>query len=45
MDGKNIKAFWTDGRSTFSGQGKIVAVDAQNKATRIEWDNGVVFFR
>jgi hypothetical protein len=45
IDGKNIKAFWTDGRSTFSGQGKIVAVDAQNKATRIEWDNGVVFFR
>jgi hypothetical protein len=45
LQGMNLKAFWTDGRSTFSAQGKIIQVDAQNKATRIEWDNGVIFYR
>ena len=45
LQGNTISASWGDGRTSFSGQGKIIVDSAQNRATRIEWSHGVIFYR
>lgn len=40
-----ISASWTDPGGSGSAKGNITEVDSSGVATRIEWDNGVVFFR
>ena len=40
-----ISASWTDPGGSGSAKGNITEVDSSGAATRIEWDNGVVFFR
>ncbi len=43
--GKAVSATWTNRAGAGSAKGNITGADASGKATRIEWDNGVVFFR
>ena len=45
LNGMAIGAKWSSLLSSGSGNGKIIAVDANGRAIRIEWDNGVVFLR
>jgi len=46
LDGKALSVSWTGpGGGKNSATGKITATDAKGRATRIEWDNGVVFLR
>ena len=44
VDGTSISASWTGGRAASSTTGTI-EVDAEGRARRIVWKNGVVFFR
>ncbi len=43
--GKAISATWSGSAGSGSAKGNIVGMDNSGKATRIEWDNGAVFFR
>jgi len=45
MSDRNLSASWSDEDGTGSAEGKITAVDADGRAERIEWNNGVIFFR
>jgi hypothetical protein len=41
----NISASWNGTNGSGSATGRITGTDSSNKAKRIEWSNGVVFFR
>jgi hypothetical protein len=45
LSGEQVSARWRGRSSAGSANGRVVEVDATGQATRIEWDNGVVFFR
>jgi type VI secretion system secreted protein Hcp len=45
LSGHNLSASWSDAGGSGSAEGRITAVDANGRAGRIEWDNGVVFER
>lgn len=42
---RNLKASWTNVNGSGSAEGSVGAVDANGRATRIDWTNGVVFTR
>jgi hypothetical protein len=44
VTGARINANWEGERGTGRGNGRVI-VDANANAVRIEWDNGVIFFR
>jgi hypothetical protein len=43
--GAAVSATWSSSSGKGTAKGKITQVDPSGKAMRIEWDNGVVFFR
>jgi len=43
--GKEISAMWSGSAGSGTAKGVITEVDNSGKAMRIEWDNGVIFFR
>ncbi len=43
--GDMLTVEWTNPLGSGTAKGKIAAKDAAGRATRIEWDNGVVFSR
>ena len=45
LNGMAVAAKWASLLNSGSAKGKIAAVDANGRAIRIEWDNGVVFSR
>jgi type VI secretion system secreted protein Hcp len=45
LSGHNLSASWSDAGGSGSAEGRITAADANGRAGRIEWDNGVVFER
>ena len=45
LSGYDISASWQGPQGGGSTQGKITEVDAQGKATKIIWNNGVKFYR
>jgi len=45
LKGRKIRASWKGDNGSGIAEGTVVKVDSQNTATRIEWSNGVVFFR
>ena len=45
LSGYDISASWQGPQGGGSTQGKITEVDAQGKATKIIWNNGVQFYR
>ncbi len=45
IDGDNLSVSWTNPLGSGSAKGKITAKDPSGRATRIQWDNGVVFKR
>jgi hypothetical protein len=45
LSGASIAASWSDKNGKGSGRGTVTAKDAAGRATRIEWENGVVFTR
>jgi type VI secretion system secreted protein Hcp len=45
LNGHNLSASWSDAGGSGSAEGRITAADANGRAGRIEWDNGVVFER
>ena len=45
LSGHNLSASWSDAGGSGSAEGRITSVDANGRAGRIEWDNGVVFER
>lgn len=45
IDGNRLTAAWEAGRRRQSATGRIVDVDRNGRALRIEWSNKVVFFR
>jgi len=40
-----IQASWSGANGSGSASGRISGMDSSNRAKRIEWNNGVVFFR
>lgn len=42
---RNISASWNGTNGSGSASGRITGVDSSNRAKRIEWNNGVTFFR
>ncbi len=45
LSGEEVSARWRGSGGAGSAKGRVTEVDATGQATRIEWDNGVVFFR
>jgi hypothetical protein len=45
VSGTTLSASWQGPQGSGSGNGKITAVDLTGKATQIEWNNGVRFYR
>jgi hypothetical protein len=45
ISGNNINASWSGDNGSGSANGRIMGVDSLNRASRIEWSNGVVFSR
>ncbi|MCU0237490.1 MAG: hypothetical protein MUC72_10445 [Acidobacteria bacterium] len=43
--GDALTVAWTNAQGSGTAKGRIAAKDAAGRATRIEWDNGVVFSR
>lgn len=43
--GKAVSVTWSSSAGSGSAKGNVVDMDNSGKATRIEWDNGVSFFR
>ena len=41
----SINASWSGANGSGSANGRITGTDSSNRAKRIEWNNGVVFFR
>jgi hypothetical protein len=45
VKGSDVTASWKGQQGSGSSQGKITAMDPNSKATKIDWDNGVRFYR
>jgi len=45
LSGKKVTAQWTGSDGSGSAAGQITKLDPAGAALRIEWDNGIVFFR
>ncbi|MCU0237489.1 MAG: hypothetical protein MUC72_10440 [Acidobacteria bacterium] len=45
INGDMLLVAWTNAQGSGTAKGKITAKDASGRATRIDWDNGVVFSR
>jgi hypothetical protein len=45
IDGDTLLVSWTNAQGSGTAKGMITAKDASGRATRIDWDNGVVFSR
>ncbi len=45
ISGNTISASWRGDNGSGSASGRIIVVAPQNRANRIEWSNGVIFFR
>jgi hypothetical protein len=45
INGDTLLVAWTNAQGSGTAKGRIAAKDAAGRATRIEWDNGVVFNR
>jgi hypothetical protein len=45
LSGNNVTASWSGDNGSGSAEGRITESDSQGRAQRIEWSNGVVFFR
>jgi len=45
IKGDTLYASWKNNKTSGSATGRATQVDANNRATRIEWSNGVVFTR
>jgi len=45
LSDKSIKASWSGTNGSGSASGRITSIDSSNRAKRIEWGNGVVFYR
>jgi hypothetical protein len=45
VKGDILSASWSNQKTSGSATGRITTVDANNRATRIEWSNGVIFTR
>jgi hypothetical protein len=45
LKGNDVSASWKGNAGAGSATGKITAVDSSGKATQIEWNNGVRFYR
>ncbi len=45
LSGQEVSTRWRGPNDAGTAEGRITEVDATGKATRIEWDNGVVLFR
>jgi hypothetical protein len=45
ISGKEVSAQWRGEGRPGAAKGRITQMDKDGRATRIEWDNGVVFFR
>jgi hypothetical protein len=45
LKGYDVNASWQGPKGRGSSPGKITEVDAKGKATKINWDNGVQFYR
>lgn len=45
LKGNDLTASWKGPGGSGSSEGKITAVDAQGRATKIDWNNGVRFYR
>jgi len=45
ISGNTINATWRGDNGSGSASGRIIVVAPQNRANRIEWSNGVVFYR
>jgi len=45
IEGNLLRASWRAGRESQSATGRVVDVDRNGRAVRIEWSNKVVFFR
>jgi hypothetical protein len=45
IEGNKLSARWSGQNGSGSAEGKITQIDGRGKATRIEWSNGLVFYR
>lgn len=45
LSGNSVTASWSGDNGSGSASGRITETDSQGRAKRIEWSNGVVFFR
>jgi len=45
ISGNTISASWRGDNGSGSASGRIIVVAPQNRANRLEWSNGVIFFR
>ena len=45
ISGNTINATWRGDNGSGSASGRIIVVAPQNRANRLEWSNGVIFFR
>ena len=45
INGDTLLVAWTNAQGSGTAKGKITTKDASGRATRIDWDNGVVFSR
>lgn len=45
LSGTSVTASWSGDNGSGNASGRITETDSQGRAQRIEWSNGVVFFR
>jgi len=45
INGKSVLARWANGELEDEAEGEIVSVEDSNRATRIQWKNGILFHR
>jgi hypothetical protein len=45
ISGNGVSASWSGDNGSGNAEGRITESDSQGRAKRIEWSNGVVFFR
>lgn len=45
ISGNRINATWRGDNGSGSASGRIIVVAPQNRSNRIEWSNGVIFYR
>ncbi len=45
MKGNDVSASWKGEMGSGSATGKITAIDSKGTATKIDWNNGVRFYK